>query len=132
MTGQGGHGQPRRRSETGLAELVAGLRVWIKDHDPHVRAAVELLIAHDVWLRRPEFRRTCVQPAYGGREHWISWSAACELFDAGEFANASTTERAVLDFAIALGEDRYYFGAMGMANTRLLVAATARALGVAR
>jgi len=28
----------------GLAALIAGLRAWIRDHDPHVRAAVELLI----------------------------------------------------------------------------------------
>ena len=42
------------------AALIAGLRAWTRDHDPHVRAAVELLIEHDVWLRRPDFTRACI------------------------------------------------------------------------
>jgi hypothetical protein len=29
------------------AALIAGLRAWTRGHDPHVRAAVELLIEHD-------------------------------------------------------------------------------------
>jgi hypothetical protein len=41
-------------------DLVAGLRAWTKDHDAHVRAAVDLLIWKESWLRRASFVRACV------------------------------------------------------------------------
>lgn len=108
--------------------LAIGLRAWIAGHDLYVRAAVELLIRHGVWLRRDEFVEACVRTPSDG-SCWIDWRAAREAFDAGELRRASSTEVALLDFAIALGEDRYRFNHMGEANTRLLLAATAHALG---
>ena len=42
------------------AALIAGLRAWTRGHDPHVRAAVELLIEHNVWLRRADFTQGCI------------------------------------------------------------------------
>ncbi len=42
---------------------------------------------------------------------------------------ASTTEMAVLDLAVALGENRYKFSIMGPANSRMIAQAVARALG---
>jgi hypothetical protein len=109
------------------AATVAGLRAWTRHHDAHVRAAAELLIEHDFWLRRPDFVRACVHR--GGREAWIDWTAAREFITAG--AVASSSEMAILDLAIALGENRYRLSIMGAVNSRLIATAVARAVGEA-
>ncbi len=114
-----------------LPQMVDGLRRWTRTHDAHVRAAVELLIGHDVWLRRTEFRAACVH-ADGDGEVWIDWRAAREAFDSGEFDRCSSTERAVLDLAIALGTDRYRLNAMGPANSQLIAHAVAAAVAPQR
>ncbi|WP_219420431.1 hypothetical protein [Pseudonocardia nigra] len=113
------------------AAVVAGLRAWVRGHDPHVQAAVGLLLAHDVCPRRTEFRAACVRRDSDG-EHWIDWSAARAAFDAGEFDRASSTEIAVLDLAIALGSDRYRLRSMGHHNARLIAEAVAHAVGATR
>jgi hypothetical protein len=110
--------------------VAAGLREWTRAHDLHVRAVVWLLLAHGTWPRRPEFLAACVRRSRA--DVWIDWRAAREAFDAGEFTRASSTEIAVLDLVIALGEDRYRFRAMGEANARLIVEAVAAAVGVTR
>lgn len=110
------------------AGAVAGLRRWIRHHDLHVQAAVTLLLTHDVWLRRSEFRGACVGRGSDG-VHWIDWRAARAAFDTGTFAKASSTELAVLDLAIALGSDTYRLSRMGGANARAIVQAVAHALG---
>ena len=108
------------------AALIAGLRAWTRDHDPHVRAAAGLLIEHDVWLRRADFTRACVRSR--GGEAWIDWRAARAFADAG--TAASTSEMAILDLAVALGENRYRLSIMGAANARSIATAVARAAGV--
>jgi hypothetical protein len=105
--------------------LVRLLRRWTHDHDPHVRAAVELLIEHETWIRRAGFQRACIQ--VDGREAWINWRQACEFVDSGSVA--ATSEMAVLDLAVALGENRYTFSIMGPSNSRMIAQAVARALG---
>ena len=105
--------------------LVRLLRRWTQTHDPHVRAAVELLIEHETWIRRADFRRACIER--DAREAWINWRKAREFTDAG--STASTSEMAVLDLAVALGENRYRFSIMGQANSRMIARAVARALG---
>jgi len=106
--------------------LVAALRTWTRGHDPHVRAAVELLIDHDFWLRRADFTRACVRK--DAREAWIDWRKAREFVDQG--AVASTSEMAILDLAVALGENRYRLSIMGTAHSRWIATAVARAVGV--
>jgi hypothetical protein len=108
-----------------LPQLVAELQAWTRTHDAPVMAAVELLIGHDVWLRRAEFRSTCVPSDRRTGDVWISWSAAVEAFEAGSFDRCSSSERAVLDLAIALAIDRYRLRGMGTQNLRLVVAAVA-------
>ena len=98
---------------------------WTHNHDPHVRAAVELLIEHETWIRRADFQRACVER--NTREAWINWRNAREFVDAGSVA--STSEMAVLDLAVALGENRYKFSIIGPANSRMIAQAVARALG---
>ena len=62
-----------------------------------------------------------------GREAYINWRKAREFADCG--SAASTSEMAVLDLAVALGENRYKFSIMGPANSRMIAQAVARALG---
>lgn len=107
------------------AALIAALRAWTRHHDSHVRAAVELLIWHEYWLRRADFTRACI--ARSGREASVDWRAARAFTDAGP--GASTSEMAVLDLAVALGENRYRLSIMGAAHSRMIAAAVARAVG---
>ncbi len=113
---------------TDIEPLVAGLRAWTAEHDPHVRAAVELLIEHEFWLRRPDFTRACVHGTR--REAWIDWQAAREFTHRG--AVASTSQMALLDLAVALGENRYRLSIMGTAHSRWIADAVAQAVGVNR
>ena len=111
---------------TNLQTLTNGLRAWIRGHDDHVRAAVELLIDHDCWLRRADFTRACIR--HEGRQAWIDWAQARRFVEAGAVAYSS--EMAVLDLAIALGENRYRLSIMGAANSRRIATAVARAVRV--
>jgi acetyl-CoA carboxylase beta subunit len=104
---------------------VVGRRRWTAHHDPHVRAAVGLLIDHETWIRRADFQRACIEK--NAREAWINWQKAREFADSGSVA--STSEMAILDLAVAIGENRYKFSIMGPANSRMIAQAVARALG---
>ena len=106
------------------------LRRWAAGQDAHVIAAVELLAAHGLWLRRPDFHRAAVRATGGPAHAWIVWRAAREAFDTDQLGPASTTELAVLDLAIALGEDRYRLTAMGTGNAAAIASAVARAAGL--
>ena len=57
--------------------LVRALRRWTANHDPHVRAAVELLIEHETWIRRADFQRACIKR--DAREAWVNWRKAREF-----------------------------------------------------
>ena len=116
-------------------QLIAGLRIWTKDHDPFVKAAVELLIWRG-WLRRGDFVRACVRQEAGpaaewssgtAREAWIDWPQARKFADAA--STASTSEMAILDLAIELGRDRFRFYIMGTAHSKAVAAAVAMAVG---
>ncbi len=114
--------------------LTAGLRAWTKNHDPHVRSAVELLIWHEFWLRRTDFTSRCIHGTSAGswdkQATWIDWHAARAFVDKG--TRASTSEMAILDLAVALGEDRYRLSIMGSAHSRAIADAVAQAVGVDR
>lgn len=107
--------------------LVKTLRAWTEHHDAHVRAAVELLVWHGgggYWLRRADFTTAAVHR--GKYESTINWSSAREFVDAGP--RASTSEMAVLDFAVALGENRFHLSIMGDAHSRAIVNAVRTAV----
>lgn len=106
-------------------DLIIKLRRWTCHHDLHVRAAVELLIEHGLWLRRQDFVRAAVRK---NGDTWIDWQEAREFVDAG--ARASTSEMAILDLAVALGEDRFRFNIMGPNHSRMIARAVADAVGV--
>ena len=110
----------------------AGLRNWAANNDPHVRAAVELLVWHEHWIRRTDFHRAAIQWD-GSRGQGragvarIRWAGAREFADSGP--RGSTSELAVLDLAIAIGENRYRLSGMGHAHAKAIVRAFAEALG---
>lgn len=106
-------------------DLTAGLRKWTEHHDPHVKAAVDLLIWHDFWLRRQDFRKAAVN--VGRRDVTIDWDAAREFCDSKP--GASTSELAILDLAVALGENRYRLSIMGTAHSRAIADAVRQAVG---
>jgi hypothetical protein len=106
-------------------EQVASLRKWAGVSSPRVSAAVELLAWHESWLRRRDFLNRCVTVDIDGVT-WINWTQARAAYDAG--LRASTSELAVLDFAIALAEDRYAFSQMGDAHSKALIQAVTTAL----
>jgi len=113
---------------TSLNDLVISLVDWSHGQDANVRAAVELLIEHGRWIADRGFRAACITVDDGVA--WIDWDAARTAYDAGRFGAASSSEKAVLDFAINLGEDRYEFDRLDSNNRRLVLDATARALGI--
>lgn len=112
----------------GTAAVATGLRRWIEGNDRNVQAAVWLLLAHEVWPARADFRTTCLCHRSDG-QLWIDWRAARRAFDAGTFHVRPGRDRAVLDLVIAVGEDRYRLGAMGPDEARLITAAITHAVG---
>jgi hypothetical protein len=102
-------------------ELEAALRRWLQSGvNDHVRAAVELLIEHGFWTRRDDFiKQAITYHPLDDEAALIRWSGAREAFEAG--LRASTSELAVLDFAIALGEDRFAWTAMGTGHHAMIL-----------
>ena len=136
MSTRAGNARVHAISGNGAGGVVAGLHAWIDGHDPHVQAAVWLLLAHEVWPRRADFLRACVNRSPDG-VWWIDFRAARTAFDngvfvTGVFVTGSSTELAVLDLAIALGTDRFGFRAMSPGNARAVATAVAHAVGADR
>ena len=108
--------------------LIAGLRRWTREHDAHVRAAAELLIWHEYWLRRRDFGHAAIEYYPRDRMHVIDWRQAREFCDSQP--GGSTSELAILDLAVALGENRYRLSIMGSAHSRAIADAVAAAVGL--
>lgn len=101
------------------------LRRWAAQMDASDRAAVDLLIWHESWLRRPDFTAAAV--VNRGVHLAVDWAAARAFADT--HPGASTSELAILDLAVAIGEDRFRFRIMGDPHSKAIVRAVARALG---
>jgi hypothetical protein len=106
-------------------DQIASLRKWAAGRAFHVAAAVDLLIWHEFWFRRTDFTDRCVQTDDDGIT-WINWTEARATLELG--LRGSTSELAILDFAIALGQDRYRFNIMGTAHSEALIRAVTQAL----
>jgi hypothetical protein len=117
----------RRSAVADSDETVAGLRRWTKDHDPHVRAAVELLIWHGYWLRREDFRAAVI--GEGTTEMWVRWGETAG-FRNGPGASASSSELAILYIAVTIGSDAFRLSRMNDEQAGAIVRAFATALGV--
>jgi len=122
-------------AEISFEDLAAGLRGYYRGGAAHQQAAVELLIWHETWLRRPDFKGACITQQAAGLVARIDWEEAREFIERGyrqlgcDHPVPASTERAVLDLAVALGEDQYRLSNMGAAHRRAIVQAVARAVG---
>jgi hypothetical protein len=115
--------------------LAKGLRAWARNQTAPEQAAVELLIWHETWLRRPDFTGAAVTEQVSGPVAVIHWRDAREFIDRG-YAQAgrkplpvSSSAQAVLDVAVALGEDRFRLTGFGRVHRRAVAEAFAAALG---
>ena len=106
------------QAETGLTGTAPSLA-------PGQAAAVELLLWHESWLRREDFRLACLSasPAV-----LLDWSAAANFLAAAP-EGASSSQVAVLEVAIALAEDQFHLAGLGHAHRRAVAQAFAAALG---
>jgi|GEM_PF-2542267 len=106
--------------------LPAELLDWAREQEPHRRAAVQLLVEHEHWFNRRDFLES--DAVYRDPDGaYLRFTRARELFEQGAFP-ASSSEQAVLDLAIALGEDRYRLAGLGPAHRDMLRTALATAL----
>lgn len=112
---------------TDTAPTIAGLRAWTRDHDPHVRAAVELLIDHDdaLWLRRTDFVDRFV--ADSGGHTVILFDILADALVAGDAPGGAETETGVLRLAADLGTDRWRLSRMSDATVHHVRVAIATA-----
>jgi hypothetical protein len=93
----------------------------------HVRASAGLLIWHEHWLRRPDFTRAAAGRGSDGTIY-IDWPKAARFAGTPAATRASTSERAILDLAIAFGTDIYRFGIMGTAHFAAIAQAVTAAV----
>jgi len=122
-------------NEISFEDLVAGLRGWVRGRGAHEQAAVELLIWHETWLRRPDFKGAAITQMAPGLVAIINWYEAREFVDRG-FAQrgqrplpASSSQRRLLDLAVALGDNMFGLSSMGVVHRWHMAAAFARACG---
>jgi hypothetical protein len=122
-------------SEISFEDLAAGLRGWARGRTAHEQAAVELLIWHETWLRRPDFKGTCITQRAAGLVAIIDWEEAREFIDRSyaqrgqRIVPASSSQRRVLDLAVALGENMFGLSSMGVVHQWHMASAFARACG---
>lgn len=111
---------------TDFDTLVTGLRTGGKHQDAHRKAAVELLIWHETWVRRSSFVRDVIGKSTDGR--YVRWSDASDYADTAP--RCSSSELNVLRLAIALATDEFGLSGMGHAHADAIVTAFKTALGV--
>jgi hypothetical protein len=122
-------------AEISFDDLAAGLRGWVRGGTAHEQAAVELLIWHGTWLRRPDFKGAAITQRSAGLVAIINWHEAREFVDrgyrprGGEMLPASSSQRRVLDLAVALGEDMSGLSHLGVVHRWHAAEAFARACG---
>ena len=122
-------------SEISFEDLAAGLRGWARSRTAHEQAAAELLIWHETWLRRPDFKGACITQRAAGLVAIINWEEAREFIERGCTQRghpglpASSSQRRLLDFAVALGENMFGLSSMGAVHRWHMAAAFAKACG---
>ena len=116
-----------------LEDRVKGLRGWVREHGDHERAAAELLIWKESWLRRPDFIAACVTQYGPGLIARIDWDGARSYCDRRQTAGAppASSDWKILDLAIALGGCEYgWLTGMGHAHQRAIANAVTAAVGL--
>src|SRR5260370_12667378 len=99
---------------TGLTyeQAVTGLTGTARDVAPCQAAAVGLLLWHNSWLRREDFRRACLSAS---PTVLLDWRAAAKFLAAAP-VGASSSQVVVLEVAIALAEDKFHLTGLGHAH----------------
>jgi len=105
--------------------LAEGLRAWAAG-SRNDEAAVELLIWHATWLRRADFITACVLEGPDGAMR-IDWGMARAFADAPQVGSSS--QKTVLNVAVALGEDIFGLSGLGHIHGYKVAEAFAAALG---
>jgi hypothetical protein len=106
-------------------ELAAGLRRKAASRNDRERAAVELLIWHETFLRRRDFFEAAVGIA--GDDYYVSWSRAARF---AEHANGvSSSQRTVLNLAAWIATDPLGLSRLGHMHAYKAAEALAHALG---
>lgn len=122
-------------TEISFEDLVTGLRGWARGQARHEQAAVELLIWHETWLRRPDFREAAMTRPAAGLVAIINWYQARAFIERNycrrgkEWLPAGATERRILNLAVALGEDGLGLSHLGNVHGWHAADAFARACG---
>jgi hypothetical protein len=107
--------------------MTASLRRWTANRDPHVRAAVELLIGQTTWLQNHDFAMACT--TMSGDETFISWDKVRDFLH-GPGAAGSSSAKALLRVAAAIGSDEFRLSRMDDEQAMAVVTAFADALAV--
>jgi hypothetical protein len=111
--------------------LVAGLRKWAAAQDGHVRAAVDVLVDHEYWLRHEVFTSAWMGVVrYDEDATWIAWDTARGFCESGQVRGASVSQVSVLRFAVALGLDLYRLNFASDGDAEAAVRAVATATGL--
>jgi hypothetical protein len=124
-------------TQIGFEDLAAGLRGWARGCTTHEQAAVELLIWHETWLRRPDFVEAAITQRAPGLVAIINWYEARAFIDRNycrrgkEWLPHSSTERRILNVAVTLGEDALGLSHLGHVHSWHVASAFARACGQA-
>jgi hypothetical protein len=123
-------------TEISFEDLAAGLRGYYRGGTAHEQAAAELLIWHETWLRRPDFKGACITQRAPGLVAIINWEKAREFIDNWYIAPgqsrplpASSSQRNLLNLAVALGENMFGLSGMGIVHQWHMADAFARACG---
>jgi hypothetical protein len=123
-------------TEISFEDLAKGLRGWARGQTAHEQAAVDLLIWHETWLRRPDFKGAAITQLSAGLVAIINWYEAREFIDRGYCPAgqqrplpASSSQRRLLDFAVAVGENQFGLQSMGHVHRWHMAQAFARACG---
>lgn len=114
-----------KASDLSYDDLITALRRWYVHQPPNVRAAVELFVTHNHWLGRRDFLDRAAKYFPADDMVGIRWTdAAAAVND----LRGSTSELAILDFAVALGTDRFRFNVLGHGHRALILTAVTSAL----
>lgn len=106
-------------------ELTEGLRREAAGHDDRERAAVELLIWHETFMRRRDFFEAAV--AIRGDAYYVSWDRARRF--AEHAPGVSASQRTVLDLAAWIATDPLGLSRLGHVHGYKAAEALASALG---
>lgn len=97
-----------------------------QDKERHQKAAEEVLISHEHWLRCEPFVRAAVLYAEFDNAAIVVWRAAQKFARerlspaAAEPVLAAAADRAMLDFAVALGADHFKTAELGKAHMAIM------------